>query len=235
MKKKAFFRIVYCLLIVFHFSASASAQEAEDFIRLPDGVEVVAPSGRLRPSDIAAALTRVESQITNGQLGLAKTMLKAIGPGVKKPAAKAAAMRAKIRDVEFSSIVILRNGQKIEGRLLDPFRLDRLGLETKKEISPDLIRRISVEYHLGWSQVSKTFYPLTIVETEFRNGQMLIGRLAQEVLVRVETRDGRVVKVKMGVAYQLLREERLLKQLLDGSQDRVARILVYTTLNSKRP
>lgn len=223
------------LLILLAMGAPSAAQEGGDFVQFPDGVEVLAPGGRLRPTDVAAALERVESQIAEAQLELAQRMLEVLDTRAGGPVPEAGELRMRIRQAEFSSVVILRDGQRIEGRLVNPFRADRLGLETKEEISPDLVRRISVEYHLGWSQVSQTFYPLTLVETEFRNGRTLIGRTTQETPVTVETRDGRLVKVMMGRAYQLFREERLAKQLVAGDGDRVARILIYPFLNPDRP
>lgn len=223
------------LLIAPSLSAAVGAQEAREFLRFPDGVEVFAPDGRLHPHDATAALARVEAQIARGELGLARRMLDLVETRAREPVPETAALRARIREVEFSSVVILRDGRRIKGRLVGPFRADRLGLETKREISPDQVRRISAEYHLGWSRVSRTFYPLTVIETEFKDGRTMLGRLTQETSVTLETRDGRLVKVMMGRPYRLLREDQLTKQLLEGDGDRVARILIYPVLNPNAP
>ncbi|MFQ5552172.1 MAG: hypothetical protein ACE5EW_00360 [Thermoplasmata archaeon] len=228
-------RILALVLIVPGLWGPVEAQEAKDFLRFPDGVEVFAPSGRLQAADVAAALGRVEAQISRGELRLAKRMLDLVQTRARDPVPEVQALRARIREVEFSSVIILRDGQRIEGRLVGPFRADHLGLETKRDISPDEVRRISAEYHLGWSRVSHTFYPLAVIETEFKDGRTLLGRLTQETPVTLETRDGRLVKVMMGRPYQLFREKGVTKQLLEGDGHRVARILVQTALNPSAP
>lgn len=213
----------------------ALAQEKGEFVRFPDGIEVFAPGGRLTSEDLQAALSRAEARISRGELGLARGTLDLVETRSHGLAPAVQQLRARIRQVEFSSAVILRDGRRIGGRLLGPFRMDHLGLGTKEEISPDLIRRISAEYHLGWSAVSLTFYPLTLTEVEFRDGRTLLGRVTQEIPITLETPDGRVVEAMMGRAYQLLRDEALAKQLLEGDGDRVARVLVYPALNPEAP
>jgi hypothetical protein len=228
-------RTLFVVLVLLILGTGAGAQEAGEFVRFPDGVEVFAPGGRLRPEDVAAALVRVEAEIGAGQIARARATLDVVEERAGGPLPKAAELRQRIRRVEYTSTVILRDGRRIEGRVLEPFRSDRLGLATKEEISPDLLRRISVEYHLGWSAVSLTFYPLTLVEAEFRDGRTMVGRFTHEVPIPVETPDGQVVEVILGRPYRLLRDEGLAKQLLEGDGDRVARILMYPILNPNAP
>lgn len=226
-------RIWILLVIISGFWASVGAQETRDFVRFPDGVEVLAAGGRLRPADVKAALVRAEARIAEGQLGLAQRILKMAEARAGGAVPRAAELRQRIRQVEFSSAVILRDGRRIEGRLRDPFRADRLGLETKRDISPDLVRQITVKYHLNWSNVSHTFYPLTLVQTEFRDGRTLVGRMTQETPVTLETPDGRLVEVMIGCAYRLLRKEHLDNEMVEG--DHVAQILIYPALNHVAP
>jgi len=151
---------IFLLIATFlGLAAVSSAQEASEFLRFPDGVEVHAPGGKLRPEDVTAALARVKAQIAKGQLALGRQVLELVEARAAAPVPEIAEHRERIRQLEFSSVVVLRDGRRIVGRLAGSFRADRLGLESKDEILPDLIRRISVEYHLGWSAVSLTFYP----------------------------------------------------------------------------
>ncbi len=57
----------------------------------------------------------------------------------------------------------------------------------------------------------------------------------QETPVTLETPDGRLVEVMIGRPYQLLRDEGLARQMLDGDGDRVALILIYPVLNPPAP
>ena len=106
-------------------------------------------------------------------------------------------------------------------------RADLLGLEGKEEISIWQLDEIVAEYHPGFSQVSKTYYPLTLLEIRFRGQKMKGSRISREIEFAVEAEDGSVTKALLGKDYEILRPQNVGEQMEALTADRILKVIIY--------
>ncbi len=121
----------------------------------------------------------------------------------------------------------------LKGKIRADLRADLLGLEGKEEIPLWRLEEIVAEYHPGYSQVSKTLYPLTLLEIKFRAGELKASRITSQIEFVVEAADGSVVKALLGKEYEVLRTGDLGGQLQAMTTERITKVVIYPDL--KRP
>jgi hypothetical protein len=205
-------------------------------VRLSTGREVHLVEGRIRAADARALYREASEFLQAGRLEPvyeAAQLLTAKGEPVI--ADEARRLLASAEEIDFSSVVVLRSGAQITGRIRTPLRSDRLGLEGKEDIPFWKVERIEAEYLINYSAVSKTFYPYTLVEVRFRGGSSATGRLAAESELLLERRDGSLARLFLGLPFELLREGELARRVEQQSKERVGRVLVYSGLATLTP
>jgi len=200
-------------------------------VTLRSGKEVEIIDGQL-PEKVAAELYReAEDLLKKGRLDLAGDYWQLIVERAKGGAiTRARAAQEKIGKVEYGSFVVLGNGKILRGKVRAFLRADLLGLEGKEEIALWRLEEIVAEYHPGYSQVSKTFYPLTLLEIKFRDGELKAARITGEVEFMVEGADGAVVRALLGKEYEVLRDGDLGGQLQAMTTERITKVLIYPDL-----
>ncbi len=171
--------------------------------------------------------------LKKGRLDYARQYWKLlIDKGKGAPAARAKAAQERLQNIENESFVILGNRRIIRGKVTANLRSDLLGLEGKEEIPIWQVEEIAVEYHPGLSQVSKTFYPLTLLEIKLRGKKLQATKSTAEIEFVIETASGSVEKAILGKVYQLLRPEDLDKQIDAASRDRIVKVVIYPGLTA---
>ena len=203
-------------------------------VTLRSGKEVEIIDGQV-PEKVAGELYREgEELLRKGRLDLAGDYWQLIVERAKGGVVtRARASREKIGKVEYGSFVVLGNEEILRGRIKAFLRADLLGLEGREEIPLWRLEEIVAEYHPGYSQVSKTFYPLTLLEIKFRDGELKAARITGEVELMVEGANGSVVKALLGKEYEVLRSGDLDGQIEAMTKERITRIVIYPDL--KRP
>lgn len=205
-------------------------------IRLSSGREIDLVDGRMRAEDARALFQEANELLQAGRLEPvyeAARLLMARGDSAI--AAEARRLLASAEQIDFSSVIVLRNGARVSGRIRIPLRSDRLGLEGKAEIPFWKVERIDVEYLINYSAVSKTLYPYTMIEVTFRGGSSATGRLADESELLLEQRDGSLTRLLLGLPFELIQDGELARWVEQKSQERVARVLVYSGLATLTP
>ncbi|MDH3444245.1 MAG: hypothetical protein OEN50_10010 [Deltaproteobacteria bacterium] len=218
---------LFCALFLFlPFSPSSG-----ETLQLRSGREVEIIDGRV-PDKVAAELLREASALQkSGQLDLAREFWQLLANKTKGPlAARAAAAREKIQSIEYSSVVVLKNGIIAHGKITANLRADLLGLEGKEEIPLWQIEEIVAEYHPGYSAVSKTYYPLTLLEIKFRSGERQTSRTMAEIEFAVAGTDGSLQQMILGSRYEILRPQDVGEQIDARTQDRIMKVMVYAEL-----
>lgn len=203
-------------------------------IRLRSGKEVEIIDGQL-PEKGAAELEReADGWLKKGRLDFAGDYWQLIVDRAKGAVVtRARAAQERVRKAEYGSFVILGNGSMLKGKIRADLRADLLGLEGKEEIPLWRLEEIVAEYHPGYSQVSKTFYPLTLLEIKFRAGELKASRITSQIEFVVEAADGSVVKALLGREYEVLRTGDLGGQLQAMTTERITKVVIYPDL--KRP
>lgn len=203
-------------------------------VTLRSGKEVEIIDGQV-PEKVAAELYReTEGLLKRGRLDLASDYWRLIVERAKgSVVTRARASLEKIAQAEYGSFVVLGNGEILKGKIKAFLRADLLGLEGKEEIPLWRLEEIVAEYHPGYSQVSKTFYPLTLLEIKFRAGELKASRITGEVEFMVEGADGSVVRALLGKEYEVLRTEDLGGQIQAMTTERITKVVIYPDL--KRP
>ncbi|MBI4522571.1 MAG: hypothetical protein HY695_02025 [Deltaproteobacteria bacterium] len=184
------------------------------------------------PNKIAEEVLREASEwLKKGRLDYAGEYWQLLAEKAKgAPASRARAERKRIAPIEFGSFVLLRNNKTLKGRLKANLRADLLGLEGKEEIPVWQIEEIVAEYHPGFSQVSKTFYPLTLLEIKFRGKKLKSSRLGAEIEFTIEKGDGSTDTARLGKDYEILRPSDLGGQIDALTLDRIMKIVVFPAL-----
>jgi uncharacterized protein (DUF2249 family) len=202
-------------------------------IRLKSGQEVEIIDGKI-PEKVAENLYHeAEALFKKGRLDLAREywqLLVEKAQGAVLAHAEASLKRAQT--VEFSSFVILRNDQVLRGRVKADLRMDLVGLEGKDEIPLWEVVELIAEYHVGYSQVSKTFYPLTILEIRLRDHKMQTSRITREVEFVIEGEDGSATRAYLGKSYEILRPDHLNEQIEQLAADRILKVVIYPLLKA---
>jgi hypothetical protein len=207
------------------------AVAGEEVLRLQSGREVPLSDGTLRSGEAQTLLQEAEDFLKQGRLDLARDNCQAIrakGNGVFVP--EITSLLARIEEVERSSFVVLRNGQLYKGKLQGTLRSDHLGIQGRRDIPLWSIKRIEAEYFINYSQVTKTYYVLTLLEVQFRDASSARARITEEVVLQVEEEGGTVRKAVVGYPYVLLHKRGMSQKFPQMIQDRVSKIVVYPAL-----
>ncbi|MFQ5849880.1 MAG: hypothetical protein ACE5JU_04740 [Candidatus Binatia bacterium] len=202
-------------------------------VRLRSGRVVEIIDGQVPKKAAEEIYHEAEGLMRTGRLDLARDNWQLIlDRGQGHIVSQARAAQEKARRIEYGSLVILRNGEVLRGKVRAHLRTDLLGLEGKKEIPIWQVEEIAAEYHPGYSRVTRTFYPLTILEIKLRNRGIQTSRITREIEFTIETKDGLVRKAVLGKAYELLRPGDLGRRIETVTEDRIIRVSVYPDLKS---
>lgn len=200
---------------------------------LRSGREVEIIDGALHPKAAETVLREASDWLKKGRLDYAREYWKLLIEKAKDaPAARAKAAEERVRNAEYESFIILRKGKTFTGKVTANLRHDLLGLEGKEAIPIWQVEEITAEYHPGLSQVSKTYYPLTLLEIKLRGHKLQTVRINREIEFSVETADGSVNKTILGKSYEILRPEDLSGQIEAATSDRIVKVVIYPSIRT---
>ena len=205
---------------------------AAETVLLRSGKEVEIIDGALAAKGTEEVLREASDWLKKGRLDYAREYWKLLTEkGKGAPAARAKAAQEKLRNIEYKSFIILKDGKILTGKIkADDLRTDLLGLEEKQEVPIWALEEVVAEYHAGYSRVTKTFYPLTVLEIKFRGLSLKTSRITQELEFIVEAENGATTRAILGKNYEILRPEKLDNQLDALTEGRILKIVVYPNL-----
>lgn len=197
-------------------------------VTLRSGKEFEIIDGAL-PERAAEELLREASDwLKKGRLDFAREYWQLLAEKGKGSAvARAKAAQERMRKAEYTSFVVLRSGKIVTGKLKAHLRSDLLGLEGKEEILLWQIEEIIAEYHPGYSWVSKSYYPLTLLEIKFRAGERRTSRTTAEIEFEVEGEDGSLSRMVLGNSFEIMRPQDLGGQIEAKTNDRIMKVVMY--------
>lgn len=204
---------------------------AAETVRLKSGIEVEIIDGALTAKGADDVLREASDWLKKGRLDYAReywTLLTEKAKGT--PASRAKAEQARLHNIEYKSFILLRGGKTLTGKIKADLRTDLLGLEGQQEVPIWAIEEIVAEYHPGVSQVSKTYYPLTLLEIKFRAQELKASRIARELEFTIETENGHATKAILGKDYEILRPNNLGEQIDTLTNGRILKIVIYPNL-----
>ena len=146
--------------------------------------------------------------------------------GAEEVIAEADDLITKIRKAEYSSVVVLKNGQTYRGKVtaqLNPdylglqgqkvipqLRTDYLGLDGQEKVPFWSVRSIHAEYRAVLSRISGYYYLSTLLNIQFRGKGLVIQQtshqessnplestISKEILIQVEDQEGNLQKAAM--------------------------------------
>ena len=200
-------------------------------LRLRSGKEFQIIDGKVSEKETEEIFREAEEMLQGGRLDIAGEYWQMVidrGRGTLVSRAKSA--QARLPKIEYGSLLLLRNGEIFKGKIQANLRADLLGLEGREEIPIWRVEEIVAEYHPGYSFVSKTFYPLPLLETKFRRGELKASRITSEIEFVVEATDGSVAKALLGREYEVLRTGDLGGQLQAMTTERIIKVVIYPDL-----
>lgn len=198
-------------------------------LRSGNALEII--DGRLTVKGSEEVLREASEWLKKGRLDYAREYWNLLAEkGTGGTVAKARIAQRRVENIEYESFVILGTRRIVKGKISANLRSDWLGLEGKEEIPLWQVEEIAAEYHPGLSQVSKTFYPLTLLEIKLRGKKLQAAKSTAEIEFVVETANGAVEKATLGKVYQLLRPENLDQQIDAATRDRIIKVVVYPGL-----
>ena len=204
---------------------------AAETVRLRSGKEVEIIDGALTAKGAEEVLSEASDWLKKGRLDYAREYWKLLAEkGRGTPASRAKAEQARLHNIEYKSFILLRGGRNLTGKIKADLRTDLLGLEGQQEVPIWAIEEIIAEYHPGVSQVSKTYYPLTLLEIKFRGQKLKTSRIAQELEFTIEEENGHVTKAILGKEYEILRPNNLGEQIDTLTNGRILKIVIYPNL-----
>ena len=220
--------VVSAFVVILQFSYSISMAET---VVLRSGREVEIIDGALPPKAAETVLREASDWLKKGRLDHSREYWKLLIEKAKGvPAARAKAAEERVRNAEYESFIILRNGKTFTGKVTANLRHDLLGLEGKEAIPIWQVEEIAAEYHPGLSQVSKTYYPLTLLEIKLREHKLQTARINREIEFMVETAQGSVQRAILGKSYEILRPENLSAQIEAATKDRIIKVAIYPAI-----
>lgn len=223
-------------MIVLSAVVAAATEGDPAVLRLKSGREMLLDRGRLRPGESESLLQEAERFLVSGRLDLAEDNRRAVSDlGSPALADAAASLSKRIDNVERSSVVVLKDGRSLKGRLHARIRSDQLGLPGRDEIPLWRIEKVEAEYVISYSLVTKTFYLLTLLDIRFRGQPPEKTTLTEEILLEVEADDGTVSAAPLGYPYELLRKELMGDRVAEVVQDRIGEVIVYPALRDGAP
>lgn len=202
-------------------------------VRLRSGREVEIIDGTLPKKTAEEIYREADDLMRNGRLDLADDYLRLILDRARGAVvSQARAAQEKARRIEYGSFVVLRNSEVLRGKIRAHLRAHLLGLEGKDKIPLWDVEEIVAEYHAGFSRVTKTFYPMTILEIKLRNRGIQTSRITGEIEFVVEKEGGSVIRAVLGKTYELLREQDLGGQIEAMTKDRIIKVVIYPDLRT---
>jgi len=219
--------IILTALLVFYKAIPLAAET----VLLRSGREVEIIDGALSAKGGEEVLREASDWLKKGRLDYAREYWKLlIEKGKGAPASRAKAAQERLQNIEYKSFIVLRDGKTLTGKIKADLRTDLLGLEDKQEIPIWALEEIVAEYHAGYSRVTKTFYPLTVLEIKFRGLRLKTSRITQELEFIIEAENGPVTKAILGKNYEILRPDKLGEQLETLTKGRILKIIIYPNL-----
>jgi len=213
------------------FVISQCSYSVGETLVLRSGKEVELIDGALTPKAAEVVSREASGWLKKGRLDYARENWKLLIERARGGAASHAQVAQKrVQNAEYESFVILRNGKTLTGKVTANLRHDLLGLEGKEAIPVWQVEEIGAEYHPGLSQVSKTYYPLTLLEVKLREHKLQTTRINREIEFLVESTDGSVKKAILGKSYEILRPEELSGQIENATKDRIIKIVIYPSI-----
>ena len=207
------------------------ANSIAETVRLRSGKEVEIIDGALTAKGADDVLREASDWLKKGRLDYAREYWKLLTEkGRGTPASRAKAEQERLRNIEYKSFIMLRDGKTFAGKIKADLRMDLLGLDGQQEVPIWAIEEIVAEYHLGFSQVSKTYYPLTLLEIKFRGQKLKASRIAQELEFTIEEEKGLVTRAILGKDYEILRPNNLGEQIETLTNGRILKIVIYPNL-----
>jgi len=213
------------LFVVFFFQSPFLWGET---VRLRSGKEFQIVDGKVSEKDTAEIFHEAEEMLRGGMLAIAGEYWQLVidrGRGALVANAKSA--QEKLPGIERGSFLRLWGGEVLKGKIEANLRADLLGLEGKEEIPIWRVQEIVAEYHAGYSFVSKSFYPLTLLEIKLRGSELKSARITGEVEFIVHTANGQTKRAVLGMEYQVLRPDDLVGQLSTITADRISKVVIY--------
>ncbi len=227
-QKRTFYAEVTLILLTLFFALTDLFAEP---IRLKSGREIQMIDGKIPQKSAEDLYQEAEKLFKEGRLDLAREYWQLLVDKAKGgPATGARTAQEQAKKVEYGSLVILRDDRILTGRVRAQLRMDLLGLEGKDEIPIWQIEEIIAEYHIGLSRVSKTYYPLTVLEIKLRNQKVQTARITREIEFFIEAADGVVTKVFLGKDYEILRPNDLDKQVEELTRGRITKVVIFPQL-----
>lgn len=200
-------------------------------VRLRSGREIEIIDGVIAEKLAQELYTEGEQLLKKGQLDLAAEHWQWIAEkGAGGVAIRARSAREGLKRIEYGSFVLLKNGLVYRGKVTARLRSDLLGMEGKEEISLSQVEEIVAEYHPGYSHVSKTFYPLTVLEIKLRGQKIQGSRITGEIEFTVESADGATHRAWLGKEYEILRPSDLARELEAITASRIIKVSIYPEL-----
>lgn len=207
---------------------------AAETVRLRSGKEVEIIDGALTAKGAEEVLREASDWLKKGRLDYAREYWKLLTEkGRGTPASRAKAEQARLHNIEYKSFILLSDGKILTGKIKADLRMDQLGLEGQQEVPIWAIEEIIAEYHPGLSQVSKTYYPLTLLEIKFRGQKLKASRITRELEFTVEAENGPVTRAILGKEYEILRPNNLGEQLETLTKGRILKIVIYPNLTAQ--
>jgi len=204
---------------------------AAETVLLRSGKEVEIIDGALTAKGAEDVLREATDWLNKGRLDYAREYWKLLTEkGKGAPAARAKAAQEKLRNMEYKSFIMLKDGRTLTGRIKSDLRTDLLGLEDKLEVPIWALEEIVAEYQPGYSRVTKTFYPLTLLEIKFRGQKLKTSRITQELAFTIEEEKGPVTRAILGKEYEILRPNDLGEQIETLTNGRILKIVIYPNL-----
>lgn len=218
--------LIFAVVNLFQFTALRA-----ETIVLRSGTTVEIIDGNLTSKGSEEVLREASDWLKKGRIDYAREYWKLlIAKGKGALVTRAKASQERLQNIEYESFIILGSRKTLKGKVNANLRSDWLGLEGKEEIPIWQVEEIAAEYHPGLSQVSKTFYPLTLLEIKFRGKKLQAAKSTAEIEFVIETANGSVEKAILGKVYQLLRPEDLDKQIDAATRDRIIKVVIYPGL-----
>ena len=214
------------VLVFFQFSTLAA-----ETVRLRSGKEVEIVDGALAGNGSEEVLHEASDWLKKGRLDYAREYWKLLAEkGKGTPVSRAKAEQERLRNIEYKSFIVMRDGKTLTGKIKADLRTDLLGLEGQQEVPVWAIEEVIAEYHPGYSRVTKTYYPLTLLEIKFRGQELKAARISRELEFTIEEEKGAATRAILGKDYEILRPNNLGEQIETLTSGRIHKIVIYPNL-----
>lgn len=227
----------YCWILIFGFwlFQPSSLVLGQEVVKLSSGRDVTLVEGKLRAESAQELYLEAERLLQERRLEWAMENCELIAEKGSEPwVPKALSLMDWIKAVEYSSHIILKNGELLRGKFLTKLRSDSLGLASQQEMPVWELEKIEVDYSIETSKVSNVQYLLTTINTKLIDSPAQVGTITSEVELLIQTQEGLVKKAILGHNYQLLSGENLDEKVANMIGDRVEKVIIYPLLVEKQ-